>query len=181
MDTPDRPDAGDPHSTAGRLVSSMRPVLWGALAVVVVALVAGFVFSRTDPQRAATILLGDRVLTEPEGEVTSGPAPSSGEFRGAPTCGILTGELAAATQVDALAAGIVVVQYRTADQAQAVTEALAGRPTAVLVAPNDDLDAPVVATAWGRRLRLEQVDAPALRAFVTAHAGLGPRVTDCRP
>ena len=164
-----------------RLVDSARPLLVGALAVVAIALVAGFVFSRSDPQRAATILLGDQVLTEPEGEVTSGPAPTSGQFDGGPTCGVVTDPVAAKQQVDALAAGIVVVQYRSADDAPAVTEALAGRATEVLVAPNADLDAPVVATAWGRRLRLDQVDAPMLRAFVTAHAGLGPRVTACQP
>lgn len=164
-----------------RLVDGARPVLWGTLAVVVVALVAGFLFSRTDPQRAAAILLGDQVLTEPEGEVTSGPAPTSGQFDGGPTCGVVTDPVAPEQQVDALAAGIVVVQYRSADDAEAVTGALASRPTEVLVAPNADIDAPVVATAWGRRLRLDQVDAPVLQAFVTAHAGIGPRVTACQP
>ena len=164
-----------------RVADGVRPVLWGAVAVVVVALVAGIVFSRTDPQRAATILLGDQVLTEPEGEVTRGSAPTSGQFDGGPTCGVMTDPVAPEQQVDALAAGVVVVQYRSADDAQAVTEALAGRPTEVLVAPNADLDAPVVATAWGRRLRLERVDAPVLQAFVTAHAGIGPRVTACEP
>ncbi len=84
-------------------------------------------------------------------------------------------------QVDALAAGIVVVQYRSADDATELTEAVAGRPTEVLVAPNADLDAPVVATAWGRRLRLEGVEPALLQAFVTAHAGIGPRVTACEP
>ncbi len=164
-----------------RLADSARPVLWGALAVVVVALLAGFVFSRTDPQRAATILLGDQVLTEPEGEVTSGPAPTSGQFDGGPTCGVVTDPVPPEAQVDALAAGIVVVQYRSADDATALTEALAGRPTEVLVAPNAEIDAPVVATAWGRRLRLESVEPALLQAFVTAHAGIGPRVTPCEP
>lgn len=181
MATTDRPDRGEGSRTSRRLLDSARPLLWGALAVVVVALVAGFLFSRTDPQRAATILLGDQVLTEPEGEVTSGPAPTSGQFDGGPTCGAVAEPVPADQQVDALAAGIVVVQYRSAEDAEAVTGALAGRPTEVLVAPNADIDAPVVATAWGRRLRLEQVDAQVLQAFVTAHAGIGPRVTDCQP
>ena len=166
---------------SGRLFDSARPVLWGALAVVVVALLAGFLFSRTDPQRAAAILLGDQVLTEPEGEATTGPAPSSGVSSGGPTCGVVTEPVTTDRQVDALAAGIVVVQYRSSDDAEALTEAVAGRPTDVLVAPNADLDAPVVATAWGRRLRLDQVDAPVLRAFVTAHAGIGPSVAPCEP
>ena len=159
----------------------MRPVLWGALGVIVVGLLAGVVFSRTDPQRAAALLLGDQVLTEPEGEVTTGPAPSSGQPSGGPTCGVVTEPVSTEAQVDSLAAGIVVVQYRDPDDAAALTEALAERPTEVLVAPNADLDARLVATAWGRRLRLEEVDPPVLRAFVTAHAGIGPQVTPCQP
>ena len=94
---------------------------------------------------------------------------------------MLTEPVGTQEQVDALAAGIVVVQYRSPEDASAVTEAVAERATDVLVAPNPDLDAPVVATAWGRRLRLDQVDAQVLRAFVTAHAGIGPRVTSCQP
>ena len=50
----------------------------------------------------------------------------------------------------------------------------------VLVAPNPDIDASVVATAWGRRLRLDRADGSLLRAFVTAHAGIGPQVMACR-
>ncbi len=147
----------------------------------VVGLVAGVVFSRTDPQRAAAMLLGDQVLTEPEGEVTTGPAPSSGQAEEGPTCGVVADPVPTDQQVDSLAAGVVVVQYRDPEDADALTTALAERPTEVLVAPNGDLDSRVVATAWGRRLRLDEVDAPLLRAFVTAHAGIGPQVTDCQP
>lgn len=154
-------------------------MLWGALAVVVVGLIAGIVFSRTDPRRAATMLLGDQVLTEPEGEVTSGPAPSSGMPEGGPSCGVVTKPVTAQRQVDALAAGIVVVQYRDDRDGDVVAEAVAQRPRAVLVAPNAGLDARLVATAWGRRLRLHTVDGPMLRAFVTAHAGIAPQVTPC--
>lgn len=156
-------------------------MLWGALAVVVVGLVAGIVFSRTDPRRAAIVLLGDQVLTEPEGEATTGPSPSSGQRETEPSCGMVTDPVTAQRQIDALAAGIVVVQYRDPEHASEVTEALADRPTQVLVAPNPAVEAPVVATAWGRRLRLQAVDPARLRAFVTAHAGIGPNVVDCQP
>lgn len=162
------------------MLHGTRPVLWGGLAVVVVALVAGVVFSRTDPRRAATLLLGDQVLTEPEGEATSAPAPSTGDRAGGPSCGVVAEPVDAQVQVDALAAGVVVVQYREASDGGAITEAVADRPTEVLVAPNPDIDAPVVATAWGRRLRLDRADGALLRAFVTAHAGIGPQVVDCR-
>lgn len=166
---------------ARRLLASARPVLWGALAVVVVGLVSGIVFSRTDPQRAASMLLGDEVLTEPEGEAVGGPAPTSGQRRDGPTCGMVTEPLTTQQQIDALAGGVVVVQYRERSQAERISEALADRPTEVLVAPNPQLLHPVVATAWGRRLRLATADAAMLRAFVTAHAGIGPDVVACAP
>jgi hypothetical protein len=164
---------------ARRWLDSARPLLWGALAVVVVGLVAGIVFSQADPRHAASLMLGSQVTTEPEGEATSGPAPTSGRAVGTPTCGIQSRPVAASTQVAALRAGIVVVQYRDTADAEAVVEALASRSDDVLVAPNRDLTSPVVATAWGRRLRLPEVDGQLLRAFVTAHAGIGPAVTDC--
>lgn len=176
----DGPHRDADGSVARRMLRNARPVLWGGVAVVVVALVAGILFSRTDPRRAASLLLGDRVLTEPEGEATSAPAPSSGDRRGGPTCGVVAEPVDVQQQVDALAAGVVVVQFRDAADAARVAEAVAGRPRAVLVAPNPGLDAAVVATAWGRRLRLDRVDGALLRAFVTAHAGIGPQVVACR-
>jgi hypothetical protein len=164
-----------------RLLRSARPVLWGAVAVVAVGLVAGVLFSRTDPRRAARLLLAEQVRTEPEGEVTSGPAPSSGEGDSGPRCGVVGTTVPTDEQIGALAAGIVIVQYRDPADGDAIAEILAEHPTKVLVAPNPDVGAPVVATAWGRRLRLGSVDGPLLRAFVTAHAGLGPAVAACRP
>lgn len=179
-------DTGEPRRGAGepearRPLRHVRPVLWGLVAVVVVGLVAGVVFSRTDPRRAARVLLGERVQTEPEGEATRAPAPSSGTPAGGPACGVTASPVPVQAQIDALAAGIVVVQYRQEDAADGLTRALADRSTRALVAPNADLDAPVVATAWGRRLRLDGVDRQLLRAFVTAHAGIGPRVVECVP
>ena len=164
-----------------RLWRSWRPFLLTMAGVVVVALVAGLAFSRTDPRRAASLLLEGRVTTEADGEATGPPAPTSGDSTADPVCGVSEDPVAVATQVGALAAGIVVVQYRSATDAESVVGAVAETPTQVLVAPNEALGAPVVATAWGRRMALEEVDGNALRAFVTAHAGLGRDVTECRP
>lgn len=147
--------------------------------LVVAALVAGLVFSRTDPRRAASLLIEGQVETEADGEATGPPAPTSGDVSADPVCGVSEDPVSVDTQVGALAAGIVVVQYRDGEDAEQVVGAVAETPTEVLVAPNTDLSAPVVATAWGRRLELEAVDGQALRAFVTAHAGLGPDVAEC--
>lgn len=174
---PESPPPDD--SLPQRLWRSWRPFLLAMAAVVVTALVAGLLFSRADPRRAAGLLIEGRVETESEGEVTGPPAPTSGDPSADPVCGVSEAAVDVDTQVGALAAGIVVVQYRDVEDAEAVVGALAETPTQVLVAPNAELDARVVATAWGRRLELEQVDGKALRAFVTAHQGLGPDVTEC--
>ena len=166
-------------SLVRRLWGSWRPFLLVMAGVVVAALVAGLVFSRTDPRRAANLLLEGRVVTEADGEATGPPAPTSGDAPAAPVCGVSEDPLSIDTQVGALAAGIVVVQYRDAGDAEEVVGAVAETSTQVLVAPNPDLSRPLVATAWGRRLELETIDGQALRAFVTAHAGLGPDVTEC--
>lgn len=164
---------------AQRLWGSWRPFLLALVGVVVAALVGGLVFSRTDPRRAASLLIEGRVETEADGEVTGPPAPTSGDAPADPVCGVSEEPVAVDTQVGALAAGIVVLQYRDSEDAEGVVGAVAETPTKVLVAPNPELSAPLVATAWGRRLELETVNEQALRAFVTAHAGLGPDVTEC--
>jgi hypothetical protein len=151
------------------------------VAVVAVALVAGAVFSRADPQRAARMLLGDQAVLEPEGETTAAPAPTSGAKLAAPTCGMWTSPVGHQVQIDAIASGIVVVQYREDADRVAVEAAVADRPGAVLVAPNPSLEARVVATAWTRRLELDEVLPSVLQAFVTAHGESGPDPEPCEP
>lgn len=168
--------------------STPRPPLEGfrlflvlLVAVVAVALVAGAVFSRADPQRAARMLLGDQAVLEPEGEATGAPAPTSGTKLGPATCGMRTSSVDHQVQVDAIASGIVVVQYREDADRVAVQAAVADHPGAVLVAPNPSLEARVVATAWTRRLELDEVLPSVLQAFVTAHGGAGPDPEPCEP
>jgi hypothetical protein len=48
----------------------------------------------------------------------------------------------------------------------------------VYVAPNPDLPALVVATAWVHTLRCSEVDAGALEDFVSQFAGQGPAADD---
>jgi len=170
------------------MASTPRPPLEGfrlflvmLVAVVALALVAGAVFSRADPQRAARMLLGDQAVEEPVGEATSAPAPTSGTKVASPTCGVRTSPVEEQAQVDAIASGIVVVQYRDDPDRDAVEGALTNQLDAVLIAPNPTLDVGVVVTAWTRRLELEQVQPPVLQAFVTAHGGSGPDLESCSP
>ena len=44
----------------------------------------------------------------------------------------------------------------------------------VLISPYPDLEAPVVASAWGAQLRLDDVADPRLRNFIDRYAGSGP-------
>jgi hypothetical protein len=72
-----------------------------------------------------------------------------------------------------LETGGVLLQHRDLTAAERRRlEKLAGRR--VTVAPNPDLPARVVATAWTYKRVCDGVDVSVLRAFVTAHAGKGP-------
>ncbi len=51
---------------------------------------------------------------------------------------------------------------------------LTDRNEYVLVSPSPDQEEPVVASAWGAQLRLEEATDERLRAFVRAYAGNGP-------
>lgn len=126
---------------------------------------------RIDPDALVHILPGAAepdFLTDPP---TSGPhAPA------APQEGVLSEPLSRSDQVGQLEAGVVLIQHGelVAGDREAI-EALAGG--LVVVAPNDDLPAPIVATAWLQKLECESLAGSALedlRAFADAHAGNGP-------
>ncbi|MEX2549695.1 MAG: DUF3105 domain-containing protein, partial [Nitriliruptoraceae bacterium] len=70
--------------------------------------------------------------------------------------------------------------HQIGDADLAALEALAdGYDSDVLVAPNPGLDAPIVATAWTRRMELETADPVLLEAFASAFRGRGPESVDC--
>jgi hypothetical protein len=99
--------------------------------------------------------------------------PTSGPHRiGNHPSGVLLQPMARSIQVSLLERGLVLVQYkglRSADRTRA--EHLSG-PT-VTVAPDPDLPAPVVVTAWTYKLTCQRLDVSAIRSFVKAHAGTG--------
>jgi hypothetical protein len=77
-------------------------------------------------------------------------------------------------QVGILERGDIVLQHDPDLPASDRTalEALAGRR--VVVAPNADLAAPVVATAWLYKQTCDDVDVDALEAFIAERSGKGP-------
>ena len=108
-----------------------------------------------------------RYLSEPP---TSGPHIS---VITRPT--VATGPISRPEQVGILEAGAVLVQYRPdeLDAAQVATLAAVAGPE-VVVAPNPDLDDPVVLSAWLRLQRCSAVDTGPITAFVDEHADLAP-------
>jgi hypothetical protein len=114
------------------------------------------------------------VLGDAEGlEYTSDPPTSGPHQPGPEVSGVVAEPLTAPVQVGILERGDVLIQYDPSrDVATAELEALA--VDGVVVAPNADLPAPVVATAWLYKRTCDAVDADALNAFAAERAGNGP-------
>lgn len=181
-DDPARPSLGQ----------SLKRFALALVAVAVIGLVAGIAYGRGTPERAAGTILDDLVVVEElQGDdrvpaTTQDPAPTSGDHVGEAVCGRSEEPFDADTQLASLAAGRILVQYHPDAVTGVELEGLEtwwrdGHTHDVVIAPNPRLDAPVVATAWMRRLPLRGVETSFLSTFVTAYAGTGPRPEPCQP
>lgn len=123
---------------------------------------------RFDPASGTHVLAG-----APDPGYRSDPPTSGPHVPGPVLSGVRDEPLSRPAQVGQLEAGAVLLQHRDLDaDALAALEELAG--DGVVVLPNADLPAPVVATAWLFKLTCGDVDADALGAFVDEHLGQGP-------
>lgn len=89
------------------------------------------------------------------------------------TCGFYTKPVRNEHAVHSLEHGAVWVTYRP-DIGQPALDTLAARAKAekyLLVSPKADNPAPIVASAWGRQLRVDRVDDPALEQFLIVYLG----------
>ncbi len=119
---------------------------------------------------------------EEDPEYSSNPPTSGSRSSDWAKCGIYRQEIPDLYQVASLARGAVLVQYRSsaaADVRDSVEESVRQIGDGVIVAPNSDLPAAVVATAWGTMLKLSSADAVQLQAFVDQYGGSGPSTADC--
>ncbi len=117
-----------------------------------------------DPNSSQHLLPGSaepKYVTDP---------PTSGAHRpGEAPTGVLTAPIDRGTQVNALEAGRVLIQYRGISAKDRAALRHLGSPT-VVVAPNDSLKTSVVATAWLFKLQCTKLDAGPLKAFIEEHA-----------
>jgi hypothetical protein len=114
------------------------------------------------------------VADDPNVEYSSDP-PTSGPHQPAPpVAGVTDDPISRPVQVGILERGDVLLQYDPGlDRGSVATlHALAG--DAVVVAPNPDLPAPVVATAWLFKRTCRTVDPDDLQTFVDERRGRGP-------
>lgn len=107
--------------------------------------------------------------------------PTSGQHnRSAPACGLYQSPLALDLAVHALEHGVVVYWYDATrpELAEDLMQSLSDFDSHVIVSPNADLSAPVVATAWNRRLPL-QGGGDEATAFASTYRKRGPEQVAC--
>jgi hypothetical protein len=105
---------------------------------------------------------------------TSDP-PTSGPHQPSPQIADVVAEpISKPVQVGILERGDVLLQHdpELAATDLALLESLAG--DGVIVAPNPDLPAPIVATAWVHKQTCDEVDAEALQEMIDERRGMGP-------
>ncbi|MCR2812631.1 DUF3105 domain-containing protein [Microbacterium sp. zg.Y1090] len=108
-----------------------------------------------------------------EGDVAYPQAPPAGGDHNAMwlNCGVYSEPVPEVNAVHSLEHGAVWVTYDPASVDQAGVDALESKlPNSyVILSPGEDLDAPVVASAWNAQIKLDSVDDPRLEDFLTAY------------
>ena len=145
-------------------------------AIVVIAVVAAIVISRRDNQPVSTIAgvesFGNLDRSHVQTPVSYPQTPPVGGPHSPvwQNCGYYSSPVKNENAVHSLEHGAIWITYRPdlpADQVAALRK-LAGQ-TYVLVTPYPDLPAPVVASAWGKQLKLEAAGDPRLNQFLRTY------------
>jgi hypothetical protein len=181
---------------ASRRTSNTGTYIGIALVGVVLLAAIGFALARTAGRN-----VGERVPDQGQGlhlanendplpVLWNSNPPTSGYHWGDGTApwGIFTEPIADTLTVHNIEHGGVIIHYRQGlDQASVdqltdlARDLLQQNPCLVMLPrPADQIDTPIVLTAWNYLLRLESVDEAAIREFFNAHIGRGPEA-QCRP
>lgn len=155
---------------------------WGPIiiAAVLVALIAAFVAvvvldtrqqaAQRPPEGVETIEIENREHVEESVDYEQNP-PVGGEHNPVwQNCGVYTEPINSENAIHSLEHGAVWITYRpdlTEKQVQQLQD-LAGGESYVLLSPMEDLPSPVVASAWGKQLRLDDASGSRLEQFVSA-------------
>ncbi len=104
-------------------------------------------------------------------DYTSDPPTSGPHQPGPPVEGVVDNPISRPIQVGILERGDVLIQHDPSVAAEDLADL--GRE-GVVIAPNPDLPAPVVATAWTYKRTCDAVDTAALQEFIEERLGKGP-------
>lgn len=119
-----------------------------------------------DPASARHVIPGG-----PEPEFQSDPPTSGPHQTGSLPSGAVREPIPRAKQVGLLEGGAVLVQYRDQDESVIARIEAVADAKKVVVAPNPDLPAPIVLTAWTFKQVCRSMADAAVKAFIAAHAG----------
>lgn len=107
-------------------------------------------------------------------QYTSDPPTSGPHQAGPPIDGVRDEPLARPVQVGILERGDVLVQHDPALTPEEIARLASLAEPGVVIAPNPDLPANVVVTAWTHKRVCDAVDLDAIEDFIDQRAGKGP-------
>lgn len=165
---------GDDRSTRSKQI-----LIWGGGIAAFVALVAVILAGTLNeveagiPEGTKEISVGDPAHVE--GDIhDDDEVPAGGEHSQVwANCGFYSEPVAAENAVHSLEHGAVWITYQSSlpeDQLD-VLRSLASPAEKILISPVDGQGVPMMATAWGYQLELEEADDPRLRQFIAEFAG----------
>ena len=115
-------------------------------------------------------------------EYNSDPPTSGAHSPKAAACGIFRQPIPDVYQLHDLAIGVILFQYSPALEAvdvERIEDLARTFDDRIIVAPRPGMDAPVVATAWTKMMKLERIDEERLRAFYDTYVGSGSESGEC--
>jgi hypothetical protein len=109
--------------------------------------------------------------------------PSSGPHSPQPAeCGVHADPVPNETQTHSLEHGAVAVQYLPTlelEDIRTIERIVSGYDGRVLSAPYPGMETPIAVTSWGEMMRLDSLDADAIRDYIDAFRGRGPEDVAC--